>query len=364
MKKLQVFLIIVIVPMLFSCHRQTTSAPNAQELIVPKISEAYEINAETNNSSVDVDLLTETKPELYTDDVITEEDIANALRTWTRARSFPFNRDSIDNIVFGNGRFLATGHIHIPLAYSDDGDTWRHVRDPLFNRAGVRAIAYGNGRFVAAVRGDRMVFSEDGISWMLAENGGLSADYSISAIVYGIDRFIAVGSNWHQGYGIIGYSNDGETWTLVEAGGLGIRSFISIAYGKGMFIAGGLDGNVAYSNDGIVWRVIENTPFGGRDIHIITYGNGRFVIYCYYFKGRGMTFYSENGMDWTIAPNPFVTSPVHNIVYVNGFFIAAGNSSRISFSFDAKTWHSGHDRDGFSIHYRRTNLHGIAYGNL
>ncbi|MDR1306214.1 MAG: hypothetical protein LBK74_01395, partial [Treponema sp.] len=55
------------------------------------------------------------------------EEYAMALENWTRASEYPFNEDSINTIVYGNGRFVAAGYHYIPMAYSDDGDTWHRV---------------------------------------------------------------------------------------------------------------------------------------------------------------------------------------------------------------------------------------------
>jgi hypothetical protein len=291
--------------------------------------------------------------------------IANALQVWTRAKSFPFSDSSIHNIVYGNGRFVTAGDYTSTLAYSDDGDTWVSVPNVFRSRnSNVRGLAYGNGRFVAAINGEDMAYSQDGIAWTLAENGGLG-DYSIYGIAYGAGCFVAVGYDRHQRKGIIGYSRDGQRWTLVEDGSLDIDLFNCISYGNGIFIAGGEDGKAAYSNNGITWKIIPGSPFEDRNVRIIAYGNGRFVVFCSYFQGYNpMILYSDNGMDWFEISDEGPFDPIYNIVYGNGTFIAVSHSARMTYSFDGITWHK--KSNGGVINALAgpgDNLGGIAYGN-
>lgn len=302
-----------------------------------------------------------------------KEDIDDALKIWTRAASYPFNVDSIPCIAYGNGRFVAAGYSRIQLAYSNDGTRWHTVQTDVFDRGihrgRISSIVYGKGRFVATAAHHRIAHSDDGITWTLAENGGLG-DYSFYGISYGNGRFVVVGYNRDQGNGIIGYSDDGETWTLAEDGSLDIEIFYCIGYGNGMLIAGGSEGNVAYSDDGKTWTAIPGSPFEDRDVRYITYGNGRFVVFCSYFQGYNpMIYYSDNGIDWTAVPDgPFekYRYPVYNIVYGNGIFITVSHSARMAYSIDGETWYSGSDGSGFildALAGTGANLDGIAYGN-
>jgi hypothetical protein len=339
--KIRFFITLFVLLMLLSCRAQRTPESGGQD----------------SGIEATVNTQTETSPDTKT---AMKEDYTKALLVWTHAASYPFNEDSIDIITYGNGRFIAAGGHQIWLAYSDDGDRWHTVQNDVF-RSRVEGLAYGKGRFVAALRGNKMAYSDDGVTWTLAENGGLG-NYTIYGISYGDGCFVAVGYNDHQKNGIIGYSDNGETWTLVEDGSLDIQSFYCITYGNGMFIAGGANGGAAYSNDGITWTAIHGSPFGDVDIFILGFGNGRFVGYGSHFQGYDpMTLYSDNGIDWSAIEN-FPFNIPHNIVYANGIFIAVSNRASMSYSFDGEIWYPD-SRGGFTINALAGNLGGIAYGN-
>jgi len=347
--------------MVLSCQPQKKSNSVEQEKNAENIetSEAYFDNNEQEETA-GITKFDEGKDILYAK----KENIDKALKVWKRAKEYPFYEDCVKKIIYGNGRFVAAGHLRIPLAYSDDGDTWYKVESDVL-KPGIYGMAYGKGRFVAANYGDKMAYSDDGITWKSAKNGGLG-DYYIQGISYGNGCFVAVGSFGRRTggvTGIIGYSKDGEEWEIVEDGSLNINYFACISYGNGMFIAGAAKGNAAYSNDGKTWTAMPGSPFDDLDVNILVYGNGRFVAECSYFQGySSTTFFSDNGFDWTVASEAPV-DPVYNIFYANGIFISGSHSARMTYSIDGERWYPG--SNGFIINALAgtgDSLGGIAYG--
>jgi hypothetical protein len=345
-------LITLILLSFFSCKQKKTPVSAEQNSDAVEMTETQVINKEPHAAE-----------NSQTNEM--REDYAKALKVWTLASEIPFYEDGIFNIVYGNNRFVATGHLRINLAYSDDGDKWTAV-DNIFNKRGTYAIAYGGGRFVAAANGEKIAYSDDGETWTLVEQDRSIGSCSIHGIVYGNGRFVAVGSMYEGDYGIIAYSSNGETWTVAEDGGLGIEYFQCIAYGNGQFIAGATDGKAAYSNNGETWTVIPGSPFLNRDIRIIAYGNGRFVAFSAYFQGRDpLLAYSDDCINWTAVSNDITERfYFYNIVYANGIFIGVFHSARMVYSFDGETWYP--DGNGFVIGPLAGEgdmLRGIAYGN-
>jgi hypothetical protein len=366
--KIRLLITLFILSIVLSCRAQRTSETEqgfsaAESIETPEAPVA----AGEPQGAEDGALPEDVEADVYAEEaVVVNEEIAEALRVWTRAAKYPFREDSIEHIVYGNGRFVAAGYHRINFAYSDDGDEWTAVPDTIFGSSNAAAVAYGNGRFVAAAYGNKIACSDDGKTWTRVGSPGLGDNF-VEGIAYGNGRFVAVGFSRDYTNGMIGYSTDGETWTRVEAGGLDIRLFNCVAYGNGMFIAGGSEGGAAYSTDGETWTAIRG-PFEDLYVKIIACGNGRFVASCSEAMGYNqMTFYSDNGIDWTaLSDGPFERSPVFNIVYANGIFIAVSHSARMSYSVDGKTWYAGSDGNGFIIDAlagRGDNLHGIAYGN-
>jgi hypothetical protein len=298
-----------------------------------------------------------------------QEDYRKALIYWTPASKNPFPdyENRVDNIVFGNGIFVATGSYDINFAYSYDGDKWTAV-DNIFGRNSVDAIVYGDGRFVASAYGNKIAYSDDGKNWTLSDDG--IGDCYIQGIAYGKGLFVVVGYKENSRGGIIAYSSDGETWTIVEDSVLDFEyfkhfNFNCITYGDGQFIAGADEGRAAYSSDGKTWTGLWYAPFGDRDIKIITYGNGRFVAFASYFQGYDPMLAYLDFDEWTIVTNGITERfPFYNIVYANGIFIGVYHSARMVYSFDGETWYP--NGEGFIISALNgpgANLDGIAYGN-
>ena len=96
-----------------------------------------------------------------------------------------------------------------------------------------------------------------------------------------------------------------------------IRSWRSIAYGNGKFVAIAYSSNqAAYSEDGITWTA-TTLPISST-WYSITYGNGKFVAIAY---SSNQAAYSEDGITWTATTLP-ISSTWYDTAYGNGKFVA------------------------------------------
>jgi len=359
--KIKFIFVLFIAFMIFSCKAR--KKPNSDEQ-----DKNVEENIETSEVYIYLGEKEETTGNIKLDDVKAKlfkkyagmEDIYKTLGNWNVVDTNYFDEKLIKRIIYGNGKFLVACERYVPLVYSDDGETWHEAQNDLL-KGGIDAMAYGRSRFVAVIKyGAQIACSNDGITWRAAKTGGFDHS-SIDNISYGNGCFVAVGYNRDQENGIIWYSDDGDTWTIAENGSLNIKIFNCIAYGNGMFIAGGGEGKAAYSIDGKTWAVMPGSPFENIDVRNIVFGNGRFVAYCNYFHGYDpKTFYSDNGMDWTLVSKP----PLYpRIAYGNGIFISVCDRlGEISFSIDGYTWYPGPSELVRFIGALRY-MEGIAYGN-
>ena len=189
-------------------------------------------------------------------------------------------------------------------------------------------------------------------------------------LTWGSGIFAAVSSDGHTGL----TSADGITWTDRQVGMT--KELRSIAYGNGLWFAVGQTGRIAYctslnpwqSNyysgvsdfrfiqfvrdrfflataNSLLWvtnastvHVITGVP-SAPSINSLAYGNGRYVGVGDY----GSVIVSTNGTDW--AETQVDTSPPGDadnikrafqaIVFVNGYFVAAGPPGRLFVSTDA-----------------------------
>ncbi|QIP13057.1 T9SS type A sorting domain-containing protein [Spirosoma aureum] len=227
--------------------------------------------------------------------------------------------EGFNNVVFGNGQFVAVGGEGI-IQTSPDGLVWTMRYSGL--GATIRAIAYGNGQYVAVGAGfgpgsnGNILQSTDGISWSKSSTG--STFYS--DISYANGQFVAVGLN-----GAIGTSPDGSNWTPRSAGIPDNLSYV--AYGNGTYIAIGIGSGfgttVTRSTDGVSWTVAPAFKSDGVASGL-TFGNGQFVA----LVQGGRIFTSPDGLTWTPRMSN-TQSNLEGITYGNGLFVAVGYNATV-----------------------------------
>ena len=274
--------------------------------------------------------------------------------------------DSVNVITFGNGIFVAGGSYtyrtssvakdnQAKIAYSYDGGiTWsiaNQINDLKgYEWSGIENIVFGNGKFIAT-DGYGMAYSYDGANWTVVDtprlfgsyyNGRISDYGSIDIIAFGNGNFVAIGSSNEIGNNTA-TSTDGVTWTVGKTAlpySFSLNRRTKIAYGNGRFVAIDTDGYLANSPDGITWNRLFLTngttaaevwgPFyelGYDWDSAIAFGNDRFVA----SHIHGVA-YSSDGITWSaletpIKDNLFGSISIKTIAYSdNGRFFAGGNS--------------------------------------
>ncbi|MCL2094110.1 MAG: hypothetical protein FWH12_07945 [Treponema sp.] len=269
--------------------------------------------------------------------------------------------------------------------------------DSGFGTNSISGIAYGSGMLIAVGQNGRMAYSANGTSWTgIAGGDGIGNPSNpgdstfgtnyIYGIVYGGDKFVAVG----QG-GRMAYSTNGINWTgiagAISVGDLGDSTFGTniirgIAYGGGRFVAVSDGGRMAYSENGTSWTGIpsEEARFSAANIQGIAYGSNKFVA----VGAGGRMAYSTDGTSWTViergtgtGPNPptpgdsqFGTNQINGIAYGNGRFVAVGASGRMAYSSDGINWTgiAGGTGTGASptvpgaSGFGENSIYGVAYG--
>jgi len=262
--------------------------------------------------------------------------------TWTAVTNSTFGDSSIKAIAYGNGKFVAVGYDGKMAVSTDGGITWTAVTQSVFSSY-IYAIAYGNNKFVAVGSGGKMAYSTDGGTTWTAVTDSKFDSNSINAIAYGSNgstsKFVAVGNN-----GKMATSTDGTTWTAVENSKFGRdNNFIySIAYGNGIFVAGGEEGKIAYAkintnwmsaNTGTIFDIFYLGENRKGTISPIAYGNGKFVA-C--GNGGKMAVSTDGGETWTaVADSKFGTDSISAIAYDGSKrFVAGGSNGKIAYSDD------------------------------
>jgi len=170
---------------------------------------------------------------------------------WTRVKKFPFKKKYID-IAYGGGKFFVfDSHDNGNVAYSSDGVNWTAMTNPFGKKNSIENIIYGNGKFVAVGYGGIMAYSSDCVNWTLATDPIYAYGifrFLTRAITFGDGKFFAVGSD-----GKMAYSSDGITWITIADSTFRIeyldtQEHYDIAFGDGKFVVVGSDGKMAYWN--------------------------------------------------------------------------------------------------------------------
>jgi hypothetical protein len=236
---------------------------------------------------------------------------------WSGTKIVAFSGGSVWSVLNANGLYLAAA---ATIIYSStDAITWtnRHTAAVTYT------MTYGNGLFLAGGEAITSLASlrtsTDGITWTNRTNN--IGNGTIYGIEYGNNVYVAVAALNFSAGGAVSTSTDGATWTTRT---LAVNTGIfGLAYGNGIFVAGGEGGRIQTSTDGITWTS-RTSNFGNTRIRKIIYGDGLFLAI-----GQGNTNHvvSTDGITWTTKTNTFGTSDKFAGVYGNGLFIIGGINS-------------------------------------
>ena len=136
----------------------------------------------------------------------------------------------------------------------------------------------------------------------------------------------------------------GTSWTSTVSDASTNRTFVSVAYGGGYYVAvGGASGTgaIASSSDGITWLARTGSALGAGYYSAVAYGAGRFVAINN--GGRVTTISTNSGASWTgggLLPN--TTTAWSGLAYGNGRFVAISSDGiNTAYSTDGGvTWYA------------------------
>lgn len=190
---------------------------------------------------------------------------------------------------------------------------------------------YGNNEYVSVGSYGTVMKSKDGVNWTALNR---FANYQLTAIAWNGENYVMAGANTEYDTYIMGspsqlfISKDALTWNKVDF--KFNDSILYIEYGKGYFVASGLNG-VYVSKDGSNWdEVITFTE--GYYYHPLQYVNGKFFITAY---EQGKVYVSTDGLKWTSLKFD-QNKNIVNMIYFNGQYIGVGDG--IFKSADGITW--------------------------
>lgn len=193
-------------------------------------------------------------------------------------------------------------------------------------------------RFVTLSSEDFALYSDGDTSFVSA--GNLPAASRWNKVVFGDNKFVAVGYDEYSGYGYgaIVSEDGGSTWARVNSS-IGYTSWRSVAYGNGMWVLVGSGNYIAYSEDLITWSQVQ-VGDSSQVWSDVVFGGGKFVLSGFYYW-YSQTAYSEDGINWTAGSSyAFSVGYNHKLAYGNGVFVAFAGYSYAAYSTNGITWTS------------------------
>jgi hypothetical protein len=206
--------------------------------------------------------------------------------TWRNPQPARFEMHAV---TYGAGVYAAVGY-EGAAATSIDGINWT-IRS-TGTQTELRGIAYGGGQFVAVGEFGEILASPNAINWVRRQSPTTSR---LRDVYWHNFLFIIIGENR-----TLLTSSDGENW--VPRGPGTASSLLGITYGGGKLVAVGR--GEAFSTDGVNWTGATGLD-PNRTYTSVSYGNGRYVA------GSSHGFYatSTNGSQWTTYTNRLDPNP-------------------------------------------------------
>ena len=126
-----------------------------------------------------------------------------------------------------------------------------------------------------------------------------------------------------------------QQWNILTSN-FGISAISSVAYGNGVWVAGGNAGNLRTStNDGVTWNT-QTSNFGTSAICSVAYGNGVWVAGG---AGAALRTSTNDGVTWNTQTSNFGTSTILSVAYCNGVWVAGGGLGMLRTLSDALSYY-------------------------
>lgn len=273
---------------------------------------------------------------------------------WTVRQSGIPNSESLKDVIFANGQFMAT-HLgsdgKTDILTSSDGTTWS-IQTPSGQSGTAQAtqLSYGSGSYV--ITGVKVLTSSDGKHW--SEHSIAGNTRSSSRAAYAGGRFVVLTEDTSGGTDVYNSSDGGSTWNLAATTFAHPADlFYVVANGTSFTLLGtdpgcsgtGSCGLIYTSSDGDTWTA---QPDGGNSggFEAITIWDGSQYLTTSSDPNTGLSnvYTSPDGITWTqgASTNPFnsfdYNSP-HQVVFAGGQYVFAGKIAlTVLASADYATW--------------------------
>ncbi len=237
------------------------------------------------------------------------------------------------------------------LASSTDGIRWTLRTTGTPSNANLNAVIFADlptpiyltGSQTSTGTDTSLAVSTDTINWTLRTTGfnGTNGNTRINSILYtslGITPYVTVG-----GGKMTQTSTDSIIWTTrtnPSSGGSASAVYSKVIYGDGIYVVcgdttSGFNSLINTSTNAIHWTA--RTTGATSPIYDVVYGNGIYVASGF----NGVSAYSTNAIVWQLRTSGFGTTIINTITFGNGIFVNAGRSATITTSTSTTLLNNG-----------------------
>lgn len=240
---------------------------------------------------------------------------------WTAGLPAVGNEDWA-GITYAPGMFVAVGHYGGTMSSSNGlAATW--VSQTTYGWTDYcNAGAWSGNQIVVANLGGSVVTSPDGVNWTYRLTGSAA---NLRCIAYGAGLFVAGGDAGT----ILTSANEGTNWTA-QSSPVG-TTLNGMAFLNDLFVAVGASGVILTSPDGTNWA--QQTSGATTTLRGAAYGAGQFVV----VGDSGVVRTSPDGTNWAAQTFPD-TRNLNGVIYAFGNFVTYGERFRIFTSPDGTNW--------------------------
>jgi len=241
-----------------------------------------------------------------------------------------------NNVVYGNGRFLALEQGLIPYVYgnddlnyrlatSEDGQNWTVIRT-LTTDSYLSNLFFVNDRFILVTNTTTAYYSFDGSDWVEFQMP-LAGNWT--DIIYDEDQYVAIRYKQLQDLeGALATSSDGINWTQISAPPNETRWQTLRKIGN-LYIMLGTN-YIATSLDLESWNIKSNTYANAEHYFNVATMQDAIVV----ISARGYSVSFDNTETWTRYP----VGGFSDIIAVNGQFMMSKIDGTMWISPDGRNW--------------------------